>query len=319
MKTRIIRLINDLPIDDGRQQPGVICLANEARFTASHYSEALTAYTVGYRDPEDLQGAVDTMFPMVSAARRFEFKSMDNAADFASETDDVRAIGASFKRVETKGSSVNEKTLNKGLTMRLDKDEMMDGDEERAAGSLKQRLLRNELRRGLVLVVAAATNTNKTWNSVSDPDHDVIADLLTGGDARGFGADLAVYGETAWQKRSLAFRAQNNAGGFASASLTPESLAGLLGVRKVYVSRARYQSTATAKSKIVGAYVLMYAAAQGVGKDDPSNVKRFVTMTDAGPMRVYREEMDKFVDITVEHYSNIVITSTLGVRMFTIQ
>jgi hypothetical protein len=55
-----------------------------------------------------------------------------------------------------------------------------------------------------------------------------------------------------------------------------------------------------------------------VGKDDPSNVKRFWTPTSAGVVAVYREEFPKYVDITVEHYSNIVVTSTLGIEMLTI-
>jgi hypothetical protein len=49
-------------------------------------------------------------------------------------------------------------------------------------------------------------------------------------------------------------------------------------------------------------------------KDEPANIKRFVTPTDGSSFRVYIEEHSKFSDITVEHYSNIVITSTAGIR-----
>ena len=101
-------------------------------------------------------------------------------------------------------------------------------------------------------------------------------------------------------------------------SMTPEQLAQLFRVDRVLISRERYQSSSSAKSKIVGSYVLMYAAPKGITRDDPSNVKQFITPTGEGGVRVYRQEHAKYVDISVEHYSNIVITSTLGIRMFTV-
>lgn len=309
--------------DDGHQACGLVCLANEARFTSAHFSEPLTAYAVGWRDPANLEAELDAVFPRVEVPRRFEFKAANNAQEFLSETDEVRAIGSSFKRLDFTGTSVNQKTLNKGLTIRMDRDEMMPGDEERAVGRLRARLLRNDLRRGygLLVTAAAGANTAKTWDATAgkDPDQDVLVDLITGADARGIGSNLVVYGETAWQKRMLAHRAQNSAGGFASAQLTPEALAGLLGIDRVVVSKSRYQASASAKGKVIGgAYVLMLYAELAAGLDDPSNVKRFVTPTESGPVRVYRQEYDKYIDVSVEHYSNIVVTSTLGIRMFTV-
>jgi hypothetical protein len=49
-------------------------------------------------------------------------------------------------------------------------------------------------------------------------------------------------------------------------------------------------------------------------------VKRFVSNTQGGtPFRVFRQVVNaKLVDITVEHYSNILPTATLGVQMATI-
>ena len=44
--------IETLPKDDGFQEAGMICAANETRFNASTYSEPLTAFTVGWRDSE---------------------------------------------------------------------------------------------------------------------------------------------------------------------------------------------------------------------------------------------------------------------------
>ena len=49
-----------LPRDTGGDlQSGVIYAANEARFTSTYYSEPLTAYTVGWKDPDDLQSLLE--------------------------------------------------------------------------------------------------------------------------------------------------------------------------------------------------------------------------------------------------------------------
>jgi len=310
-----------MPIDDGRNlEPGVIHMANEERFTAAHFSEALTAYATGWQDPENIQETLDAMAPPIEISRRFEYKKADSSEAFLSETDDIRAIGSPFKRVEYKGESANEKTYNKGLTIRLDHDEMVDGSEELNIARLLKRLNRNELRRTVTLLVANCTNSAKTWDDTAkkDPDMDVFQDLDTGGDARGIRSNLVVYGQTAWTKRVLSHRAQDIAGQGASARMTLDELAGFLAVDKVMVSRERYQSSASAKSRIVAAYVLMYYAEQNMSKDDPSNIKQFWTPTESGRYRVYRQERAKFTDLSVEHYSNIVMPSTLGARKFTV-
>jgi len=302
-------------------QAGVMCAANEARFDAAYFSQPLTTYAVGWQDPENIQVTLDAMAPPIQVPRRFEFKSATDAEAFLSEVDDIRAIGSPFKRIEFTGSSIQQKTHNKGLTIRLDHDEQgIAGSHERAVGLIISRLLRNDLRRAVTLIAAASTNNAKTWDTTAlkNPDQDVIADLITGADSRGLQSNHVVYGEVAWQKRNLSYEAQNNAGGYARAGKTPEQVAGLLMVDGVQVSRERYQSGTSTKSKIVGAYVFMYHANQSATKDDPSNVKLFWTPTDSGRFRVYREEHAKYTDISVEHYSNIVITSTLGMRMFTI-
>src|SRR5688572_12549874 len=93
-----------LMVDNGNPPPGVVCLANEARFTAEFASEPLTSFTVGWSDTNNIEKTLDFLFPPVQTARRFEFKKADNAEAFLSETDDVRAIGADYKHVEYRGS-----------------------------------------------------------------------------------------------------------------------------------------------------------------------------------------------------------------------
>ncbi|MEO7725064.1 MAG: hypothetical protein ABIU29_10355 [Chthoniobacterales bacterium] len=98
-----------------------------------------------------------------------------------------------------------------------------------------------------------AVNTAVTWDATAgkDPDYDVLGKIEASGDDRGIGSNVAIYGSTAWRKRSLAHRAQNTAGGFASASMTPSQLSELLGLDKVIISRERYQSTATGTMAII--------------------------------------------------------------------
>ena len=80
-----------------------IISANENKFTAGNYSEALTAFTTGWVDPDNISAILDFIAPPVPVGRRFEFKRSDNAQAFFSESDDVRSIGAEFKRVRYDG------------------------------------------------------------------------------------------------------------------------------------------------------------------------------------------------------------------------
>lgn len=313
-----------LPLDNGNLQPGVIHQAvNDSRFGETYFSEPLTTFSTGYKDPNDIKASLDFFAPTVAAPGRFfEWKKWNNAEEFYTEVDDVRAIGADFKRVEFTGVDVTGKTLNKGLTVRIDLDQAAPGWEERWTAKLIRRLYRNELRRSFLLLSGAATNTAKTWDVTAgkDPDQDVLNDLITGNDASGIYPNRVGYGHTAWAKRILAHRAQLSAGGFASAGVTQENLSGFLNVDQVYVSKERFQSSAAAKSQIVANLVVMFMASDGGDVEDPSNIKRFVSpVAGGGEMRVYQQQISaKLVDISVEYYSTIVLTSTLGIRQFTV-
>jgi hypothetical protein len=76
--------------------------------------------------------------------------------------------------------------------------------------------------------------------------------------------------------------------------------------------RAEYASS---QSTLAG-----FFAEAGQSTEDASNVKRFVSAVEGGgDVRVYEQQVSaKLVDITVEHNSNIVITSTLGIVKLTI-
>jgi len=338
----VISLANEdrMPIGKmgGDLVPGQIySLANDSRFSETYFSEPLTTYAVGYKDPNDIQKTLEFFAPRVPVpGRLFEWKKWSNAEEFYSETDDLRAIGADFKRVEYTGQDQTGKTLNKGLCMRIDLDNVagqQPGWENRFVAKLIRRLLRNELRRSFALLSAAATNTAKTWDVNADPDQDVINEAVTAADSQGFQFNRVGYGHTSWSKRSLALRGNANAAKWTSASMTLEQLAALFNVDEVAVSKERYQSSATAKTQVVGNLVLMFTAMAGQDIEDPSNIKRFVSpppnVLSGGnqfqrpsgglDLNVYMQQVSaKLVDLSVEHYSNIVMTSTLGIRQFTV-
>lgn len=310
--------------DNGQIQPGQVCLANESRFNATFFSEPLTAYATGWRDPNNTEALLDFVASPVQVGRRFEYKKAENSEAFLLDQDDSRAIGADFKRVEYKGSSQSDKTANKGLTVRVDLDvagEIPNWRELHTA-RLLQRLLRNEFRRAMDLLLAAATNTAKTWDTTAgkDPDQDILSELMSSVDAMGIRANRVLFGDVAWHKRMLAHRAQATAGGYASAGLTTEELAGFLGVEAVRVSRERYQSTASAKSKIVPDIVVVFYGLEGATQEDATHAKRFWSAVEGGgKYRVYEQQVSaKIIDLTVEHYSNVLITSSVGLRKLTI-
>ncbi len=318
MKTNI--LTSPILADTGASNvSGQVYAANASRFSSTYYSEPLTAYTVGWRDPENIEALLETLVPAVDVGRRFEWKLANNAEAFLSELDDSRAIGASFKRVEASGTSQDSKTLNKGLTMRVDKDdEVGEGWRERYTSSLLMRLTRNELRRGVTMIDTAAINTAKVWGNASNPDADLRAQLRAAKNIGGIRPNQIIMGGDAWDTRAEAYEAQNTPHAGRRATMSPEDLARSLMVGKVVVSEAVYTSGANTKADIIGSIALEYFAQSGLMKDDPSNVKRFVSPTSqGGRVAVYIEEHPKWTDITVEHYSNIIITSTLGIRKIT--
>lgn len=313
-----------IALDNGQSLPGQICLANESRFAAAFYSEPLTGYATGWKDPNNIEALLDFLFPPVQVGRRFEFKKFDNSECFLTDVEDSRSIGADFKYVDYRGSSADSKTINRGLTMRVDLDQVdqMPNWREIYTARLLQRLLRNELRRAIDALSSAATNTAKTWDTTAgkDPDQEILTELIAAADEAGLRPNRLLFGDVAWNKRLLAHRAQATAGGYASAGLTPDELAAFLGLEGVRISRERYQSSASAKSKVVPDIVLAFYAQDNPSIEDPSNAKRFWSATEGGTkFRVYEQQVNsKVIDLTVEHYSRHVVTSTVGLRKLTI-
>ncbi len=328
---RTIELAPFAATDNGRDLvPGEIYLANESRFQENYFHEKLSNYAVGWRDPNDIDGTRRFFAPEVEVSPFFEFKEAINAEEFLTETDDESALGADYKKIEPyKAVTTIARTADRGLMLVVDRRAVRGQSdwEMKKVAKVLRRIARNRLKRAVALISAASTNTAKTWDTTAgkDPDMDVISEKITSATASGIGFNRVGFGDTAWSKRFLSFRAQNNAGGYASAGLSESQLAGLLGVEKVQVSRERYQSSASAKTEIVNNLVLMFNALEGADTEDASNIKCFVSRY--GPdekgagqlLRVFVQDLSvNLVGIVVSYQELMKITSTLGIRQFTV-
>lgn len=303
-------------------QSGIILAANDANFDGSHLSEPLTEFVADTPDEEGLDVLLEAMAPSVPVGRSFTYLVADSTAQFQAmlADEDKREIGGEFAIIRPKGTQENGRTVNKGLTMILDNDQGGEDSavQQRAVTNLRNRLLRTEIYRTEALLEANDTALTPNWgatNTAADPDGNIIADLELGGDARGIDSNIVVYCGGAWNRRFLALGIGSNAARHQTRNLTPQQLAELLGVDKVVKAKIRYQSSATAKTKVGDLKVFSYYAKAGAMPNDPSNIKRFVTPVPGGGMfRIYIQPILKRTAITVEHYSSIDLTSSLGIR-----
>lgn len=325
---------------------GQVFFANDSRFSETYYNEPLTNYLVGWRDPNNIEETLQFIAPAVPVGRRFEWKAAVNAEEFLSEvTDDSRAIGADFKAVKYTGTDVQDKTYNRGLTLIVDLDNVpgggmpVDGEAtppwmQQRVAKLTRRLYRNSFRRAVTAISAAAVSNPYTWTPQAanpgaippNPDQDVQGELLLGTNITGIRPNRVIYGDSAFLFRQNAYGAQNNPAGYLgymNGGNAEGALAAALQVDKVKISRERYQSSANAKSEILGANVYAFFAMDDVDTEDPSNIKRFVSEFSSeqggGLFRVYIQQISsKLVAITVEFYEKIVITYAGGIRKLAI-
>jgi hypothetical protein len=328
---RIYALSNE---EAGNLPPtGMTLLGNEERFTASYYSEPLTQYAVGWQDPENLEALYNFIAPNVPVGRRFEYKLAINVEAFLSELNDERQIGSDFKQVEYKGATSYNKTANRGLKYRLDLDEEGAGilTEELIVSRLLQRLKRNIYRRAILtlLNLSATSNTNVTWtynsgsNANPQPDEN-IRTLIQGTQVTsGVFPNRLLIDLLSWNIRKNAYAQQAlAAGAIYGYGRTVDDVVADQSVDGMMVSKALYQSTewvTPTKSYILPKNCVAFFAQDNPTRDDPTNIKRFVTPVADGDFRVYRQPVGaKFVDISVEYYDVIVQTATVGIGQLTI-
>lgn len=296
-------------------------MANESRLAEDHYRQPLVDYIAGHSDDQGTRAQLERLFPSVEVSRLFTYKSVPNAEAFLSESDDIRAVGSDFKKILETRDNVPAQTHNKGLMIRLDKDSGITPNLERVALRLANRLELNDLRRGISALLAIDnTGTNKTWNSSAVPDGDMASLIASAGDDSGFDANTLVIGQGAWLLRYSALLAQSTSGGFA-ANMTPDQLGAILGVDQLVRVKQRYATSkaATSKTRVLANYVIATYIEPMPMKDDPSAIKRFVSPTDqGGELAVHVVEETKWVDVIVEHYSNIIATVSEGTKRLNI-
>lgn len=313
--------------------PTLGLLGNEERFTSAYYSDPLTAYATGWTDAENNEALTDFIAPRVPVGRRFEFKSAVNVEAFLSELNDERAIGSDFKTIEYKGTTTSAKTNNRGLKYRLDLDEEGGGPmtEELIVSRILQRLKRNEYRRALatLLNASAGSNTNVTWtynsgtNATPQPDEDIRALIQTTQVTSGVFPNRLLIDLKSWNIRKKSYAQQAlAAGAIYGYGRTVDDVVADQSIDGMMVSKSLYQSSewvTPAKSYILPQNCVAFFAQDNVSRDDPTNLKRFVTPVADGDYRVYRQPHGaKFVDITVECYSLTVQTSNIGIGQLTI-
>lgn len=319
--------IIQFPADNGNLAPGQVYAANSSRFAASAFQEALTDYSVGYTDPENLDELLNVLAPAIpNCARRFEYFVADSTKAFLADdiADVIRNIGGEFKRVEDFGEMKTDRIHQKGLVYRLDYlalDAGVDREQARRqkVAMLQARLLRADVRAAIAVHDAGATNVAKTWGTASNPHKDLRDALVLGANGAGIRPNMVAFGEGAYDKMIDVFEATDTPHAGRAANMTTEQLATKLMVDKVATVSARYATTKTAKSTLMGNAVYMYIARPGQQVEDASHIKRFLhPAMGGGQWGVYIEEHANYEDITVEHNSLIRATATLGWRKLTI-
>jgi len=331
------RLHGVMPADVRMAKSGVIIplgneagsLSNDSYFADAFFSEPLTIYAVDYVDKK-IDDALELMLPSVPAPNElFEYEVFENPQEFQIDTDDSRPLNADFKLIEYYGTKTQGKVLNRGLAMVVDLDRVKTevGWAEKRTSKILRRLKRSELLRGINVLLTAAGSAvklnsgrtaleagNSTWDTNADPDLDTSQALEIYADTLGFRPNTVYYDANAWQQRLLALRGNSNAGKFVSANMSTTELAAWLRVDKVIIGEQRYQTSLTAKSRMAAGAVICYQSQDSPSIEDPSVVKRFTLPTaSGGPFRVYQQQLSsKRVLLSVEHYSNVIQTATIG-------
>lgn len=309
---------------------GQITVANSAQNYAGSLAQDVQGYLAGLPSSDESL-MLERLFPGMQTNDFFQFAKADDEAYLTEGDDsDIRAIGAAFKRVQYRGTTVTDSTQQKGLTMRVDHKTLpkvngaiVPGWENRYAAALRNRLIRADIARGLALVDAAATNVAITFSAATNPDGLLRAMVQLTRLAIG---DLAqvkvVMGNASWQGRIDAYEAaaRANTGVANHADYSPEDLARYLMVKEVILQDGIKQAKkGAAKTDMLGLINYSYAVTDSPVIDDPSNIKRaWSPVTGGGEWAVAIQEHAVFTDITVWHESKIFAPMTAGIRKTTV-
>jgi len=308
---------------------GQITVSNSAQNYAGSLAQDVQGYLAGLPSSDE-QARLDALFPGLQVNDFFQFGKADDEAYLTDADDsDIRNAGASFKRVQYKGTVVTESTRQKGLTMRVDHKTLpkvngvaVPGWENRYAAALRNRLIRADKVRGLTVLDAAATDVAITFSATTNPDGLLRAMVQLSRLANGQMPTHCVIGNASWQGRIDAYEAATRANnGVANhADYSEEELARYLMVGKVIVEDGIKQTgKAAAKVNTLGLLNYSYAANDSPIIDDPSNIKRaWSPVTGGGEWAVAIQESAVYTDITVWHESVFFTQFTAGIRKTTV-
>lgn len=308
---------------------GQITVANAAQNYAGSLAQDVQGYLAGLPSTDEME-MLDLLFPGIQVNDFFQFAKADDEA-YLTEADDsdIRAIGANFKRVQYKGTTVTDATQQKGLTMRVDHKTLpkvngvvVPGWENRYAASLRNRLVRADKVRGLALLDAAATNTAVTFSAATNPDGLLRAMVQATRVATGMAPTHCVIGNAAFQARVDAYEAaaRANTGVANHSDYSLEDLARYLNVGRVVLEDGIKQ-TAKGGNKVdtLGLLAYSYSAMESAIMEDASNIKRaYSPVTGGGEWAVAIQENAVFTDITVWHESKIFVPISTGIRKITV-
>lgn len=303
---------------------GEITAINSGMNYAGSLASDVQGYLAGLPATEEEQ-LLDMLFPSLETNDFFQFPKMDDEF-FLTEADDsdIRAIGASFKKVQFRGTVVTDATQQKGLTMCVDhktlrkvNGKIVPGWENDYAAALKARLIRAEIVRGIALIDAAATNANVVWSAAGNPDGDLRSAAQATRTATGLMPTHLVLGNAAQQLRQDSYEAAARANHAMAnhANYSMEELARYVGVKKVIVEDGIKQlKKGAAKVDRLGLAAYTYSATDSPLIGDPSNIKRAVSQTPFdGRWAVAIKPGTVSTDITVFHESKIFVPITSGI------
>lgn len=314
----------------GNEQHGTICLPNDSLLRQSENIEELTAFAASYdaMTGNGLSRLRDFLAPArPSTSRIVRLTTFDENEPW--ETVDYnrvkRGILGEFHEVRQRTASKSDLQLpNRGLSVVLDRDELKTKPDWQQTHTkwLIDLLNRASVLEAVALYAASATTTAFTWDNASNPDLDVRTQILTLANVTGFYPQNVAYGDAAHLKRQNAYEGQLTAGSLArAAQFTEEQLATALGVSKVLINTERYQSSASAKSEILGSKVLLFTAIPDSGPMDASNLVRHVSTggNGAGEYAVYVTDLGvKKIVLTVENYEYLHAQHTSGILLATV-
>ncbi|MBE7211259.1 MAG: hypothetical protein INR65_09595 [Gluconacetobacter diazotrophicus] len=202
---------------------------------------------------------------------------------------------------------VTQRVASRGLTLELDEDAgcLGAGWPQAKVAFLRGALDRARLRRTVALFVAGAVGVDKAWDGAADPDADVRAEL----DAQRLRASRVLYDGRAWSQRGRVAREQ--------AAPLPEELARRFAVEAVQVLRA---DAAACPAGDDGGQVLLFCAADSLGRNDFSNLKTFTAPAANGARYaayVCRLGAGRW-RVGVECHETVALTSTVGLAVISV-